>query len=269
MTDTPITIASLTKMKAAGEKIATLTCYDAGFTHVLEDAGVEMILVGDSLGNVIQGQDTTLPVSVDDMVYHSACVARARRRALLVVDMPFLSYRSPRQALETAAQLMQRGGAQMVKLEGGGVQVETVRVLTGQGVPVCGHLGLQPQSVLKVGGYRVQGRDQDDARQIMADARALEDAGAGMLVLECVPVALAREISRALTIPVIGIGAGADCDGQVLVLYDLLGITPSAGEPARFVKNYLADRGDVGEAVAAYVEEVKSGVYPAAEHCFT
>ena len=269
MTEPQITVSTLLEMKAAGEKIACLTCYDAGFTRVLEAAGVEVLLVGDSLGNVLQGHDSTIPVSVADMAYHAACVARARRRALLVVDMPFLSYRSPQQALETAAQLMQHGGARMVKLEGGAGQLETVACLSAQGVPVCGHLGLLPQSVHKLGGYRVQGRDAAQAEAMKRDALALQEAGAALLVLECVPSDLAREISASLRIPVIGIGAGGCCDGQVLVLYDLLGITPAEGEPPRFVKNFLTGRDGIRAAVRAYVEEVKSGRFPAAEHGFS
>jgi 3-methyl-2-oxobutanoate hydroxymethyltransferase len=262
-----ITVSTLASMKVAGEKIACLTCYDAGFTQVLENAGVEVLLVGDSLGNVLQGHATTIPVSVDDMIYHAACVARVRRHGLLVVDMPFLSYSSPQQALDTAAGLMQRGGAQMVKLEGGSEQLDTVLRLSGQGVPVCGHLGLLPQSVHKLGGYRVRGRDAAEADAIIRDALALEQAGAAVLVLECVPAALADEISRSLRIPVIGIGAGK-CDGQVLVLYDLLGITPAEGKPPRFVKNFLTGLDSIEAAVGAYVGAVKSGTFPADEHCF-
>lgn len=263
-----ITVSTLARMKAEGEKIACLTCYDAGFTRVLEAAGVEVLLVGDSLGNVLQGHDTTIPVNVDDMTYHAACVARARRRCLLVVDMPFLSYRSPQHALDTAACLMQRGGAQMVKLEGGAEQLGTVLHLSEQGVPVCGHLGLLPQSVHKLGGYRVRGKGAAEADAIIRDALALEQAGAALLILECVPASLADEVSRSLRIPVIGIGAGG-CDGQVLVLYDLLGITPAEGKPPRFVKNFLVDRNSIEAAVQAYVEAVKSGTFPADEHCFS
>ncbi|MES9888051.1 MAG: 3-methyl-2-oxobutanoate hydroxymethyltransferase, partial [Candidatus Sedimenticola sp. 6PFRAG1] len=212
----PITTASLIQMKQQGEKIAVLTSYDASFTSLLEDAGIDVILVGDSLGMVIQGQESTLPVDVEDMVYHTQCVARGRRNALLVADMPFMSYSSAEQALNTAGHLMKDGGAHMVKLEGGATQLETVRQLTSNGIPVCAHLGLLPQSVHKLGGYRVQGRDNEAARIMKEDAMALEAAGAQMLVLECVPTALAEEISRELTIPVIGIGAGVQCDGQVL-----------------------------------------------------
>jgi 3-methyl-2-oxobutanoate hydroxymethyltransferase len=264
----PMTVATLAHLKTAGERIACLTCYDASFTQLLESAGVEVLLVGDSLGNVLQGHDSTLPVTVADMAYHAACVARARRRALLVVDLPFLSYSSPKRALKAAAQLIQRGGAQMVKLEGGAEQVETVRRLTDQGVAVCAHLGLLPQSVHRFGGYRVQGRTTEAAEAIQRAARDLETAGAGLLVLECVPSALARDVSHALRIPVIGIGAGNGCDGQVLVLYDLLGITPTGTKPPRFVKNFLAGHDSVQAAIRAYVEAVKAGHFPAAEHSF-
>ncbi|MES9871053.1 MAG: 3-methyl-2-oxobutanoate hydroxymethyltransferase [Sedimenticola sp.] len=262
----PITTATLIQMKQEGEKIAVLTCYDASFTSLLEDAGVEVILVGDSLGMVIQGQESTLPVDVEDMVYHTRCVARGRRNALLIADMPFMSYSSAEQALKTAGRLMKDGGAHMVKLEGGATQLETVRQLTSNGIPVCAHLGLLPQSVHKLGGYRVQGRDEESARIMKEDAMALEAAGAQMLVLECVPTELAAEISRELVIPVIGIGAGAECDGQVLVLYDMLGITP--GKPARFVKNFLEHTHSVAEAISTYARDVKAGVFPAKEHSF-
>jgi 3-methyl-2-oxobutanoate hydroxymethyltransferase len=237
-------------------------------TQVLEAAGVDVLLVGDSLGMVLQGYGTTLPVSVDHMAYHCGCVARVRQRALLVVDLPFLSYRSPEQALASSARLMQDGGAQMVKLEGAGPHLETVRRLSEQGVPVCGHLGLLPQSVHRLGGYRVQGRSPAQAELIHRDALALQEAGADLLVLECVPTALAAEISRDLQIPTIGIGAGPGCDGQVLVLYDLLGITPTRGKPPRFVKNFLTEGRDIRAAVAAYVAAVKSGAFPAPEHGF-
>ncbi len=261
-----ITTVTLQQMKQQGEKIAVLTSYDASFTHLLEEAGVDVILVGDSLGMVIQGRESTLPVGVDEMVYHTACVARARRRALLVADMPFMSYSSADQALHTAGRLMKDGGAQMVKLEGGATQLETVRQLCANGIPVCAHLGLLPQSVHRLGGYRVQGRDEEAARIMLEDALALETAGAQMLVLECVPVALAEEISRRLKIPVIGIGAGAGCDGQVLVLYDMLGITP--GQRPRFVRDFLPGACSVPGAIRAYVEAVKGGDFPAAAESF-
>ncbi len=269
MSERQVTVSSLAAMKQAGEKFAALTWYDAAFTRVLEAAGVAVLLVGDSLGNVLQGRGATVRVRVSDIVYHTACVARARRHALLIADMPFLSYRSAAHALDTAVALMQDGGAQMVKLEGGAAQFETVRRLSEQGVPVCGHLGLLPQSVHKLGGYRVQGRDAASARQIGHDALGLQQAGAELLVLECVPAALAAEIARSVRIPVIGIGAGAACDGQVLVLHDLLGVTPAEGEPPRFVKNFLVGRDSIADAVRAYVDEVKAGVFPTAEQAFS
>ncbi|GBE10151.1 3-methyl-2-oxobutanoate hydroxymethyltransferase [bacterium BMS3Bbin12] len=265
--DAPITLTTLARMKQAGERIACLTAYDAAFAGVLEAAGVEVLLVGDSLGMVVQGHDSTLPVGVDDMVYHAAAVARGSRRALRVVDLPFLSYATPERALTSAGRLMRAGGAHMVKLEGGREQAEVVHRLTECGVPVCGHLGLLPQSIHRLGGYRVQGREPEAARRLREDARLLEEAGAGLLVLECVPAALAREISRALTLPVIGIGAGPDCDGQVLVLYDLIGISP--GRRPRFSKDFLSGESSVAAAVSAYVRAVKSGGFPGPEHTYT
>ncbi|MCF6354003.1 MAG: 3-methyl-2-oxobutanoate hydroxymethyltransferase [Candidatus Polarisedimenticolaceae bacterium] len=261
-----ITVTTLQQMKQQGEKIAVLTSYDASFTRLIEESGVEVLLVGDSLGMVIQGQDSTLPVTVDDVVYHSQNVARVRRKALIVADMPFMSYSSTAQALDTAARLMKEGGAQMVKLEGGATQLETVRQLVAHAVPVSAHLGLLPQSVYRLGGYRVQGRDEASAAVMKEDALALQQAGAQMLVLECVPAALAGEISQMLEIPVIGIGAGAACDGQVLVLYDMLGV--ASGDLPRFVKNFLLEAGSIPAALAAYVQAVKDGSFPAAEHSF-
>lgn len=260
----PVTLTRLRRMKARGERIACLTAYDASFARVLDDAGVDVILVGDSLGMVIAGHATTIPVTVDEMVYHARAVDRGRRRALLVVDMPFMSYASPERALASAARLMQEGGAQVVKLEGGQTQVETVRGLTERGIPVCAHLGLQPQSVHKLGGYRVQGREPEAARRMIEDARALEAAGADLLVLEAVPSALAARVTETLAIPVIGIGAGPRCDGQVLVLYDALGITP--GRVPRFARNFLCEGRDVPGAVRAYVEAVRGGGFPGPEH---
>jgi len=262
-----ITVTTLAGMKGEGEKIAVLTCYDASFTTVLEEAGVEVLLVGDSLGMVIQGRASTLPVTVDEIVYHASCVARARKSALLMVDMPFLSYATVDLAVATATRLIQQGGAQMVKLEGGAQQLETVRILSQNGVAVCAHLGLQPQSVHKLGGYHVQGRDDRQASQMLRDAIELQSAGAQLLVLECVPSILAAEITCSLEIPVIGIGAGADTDGQVLVLHDILGLT--SGHVPKFVKNYMQQGSTIQDAVGAYVAAVKDGSFPAVEHCFT
>ena len=261
-----VTPDTLLAMKQAGKKIVSLTAYDATFARLLEAAGVEILLVGDSLGMVLQGHDSTRPVRLDHMVYHAACVARGSCRALRVVDMPWHSYDTPQQALASARRLVAEGGAQLVKLEGGQAVLEQVRALTGAGIGVCGHLGLLPQSVASPDGYRVQGRDAQQAALIRADALALQEAGVAMLVLECVPAALGADISRALRIPVIGIGAGVDCDGQVLVLYDLLGVSP--GRRPRFVQDYLAGRGSVAEAIRAYVQDVKDGRFPGAEHSY-
>ncbi|MGD8588127.1 MAG: 3-methyl-2-oxobutanoate hydroxymethyltransferase [Chromatiales bacterium] len=265
MPDVPVTIKSLLEMKAAAHKISCLTCYDASFTRLLEAAGVEVLLVGDSLGMVVQGRESTLPVTLDEMVYHTRNVARARQRALIVADMPFMSYRSSTLALESAGRLMKEGGAHMVKLEGGSSQLETVRRLATLGIPVCGHLGLLPQSVHKLGGYRVQGRDPADAARLREDAMALQQAGADLLVLECVPAPLAGEISRALTIPVIGIGAGSGTDGQVLVLYDILGMHD---KPPRFVKNFLQLGGSIQRALQDYVQAVRNGSFPNPEQSY-
>jgi 3-methyl-2-oxobutanoate hydroxymethyltransferase len=260
-----ISVSTLAAMKARREPIACLTCYDASFAQLLERAGVEVLLVGDSLGMVLQGHPTTLPVTLEQMVYHSACVARGRERALLVADLPFLSFATPERALGAAGRLMQEGGAQMVKLEGGGAAlVETVRRLVENGVAVCGHLGLLPQSIHRIGGYRYQGRDQASAEAIRHQALALQTAGAAMLVLECVPAALAEELTSMLEIPVIGIGAGSGTDGQVLVLYDVLGLNP--GRPPSFSKDFLAGRDGVTAAIGAYVEAVKARAFPSAEH---
>jgi 3-methyl-2-oxobutanoate hydroxymethyltransferase len=252
-------------MKAEGRKISVLTSYDASMTRLIEEAGVEVLLVGDSLGMVVQGQESTLPVTVDEMVYHTRNVARARQRALLVTDMPFMSYSTPEQALESAGRLMKEGGAQMVKLEGGAPQLEVIRRLTGQGIPVCGHLGLLPQSVHKLGGYRVQGREAERADAIFEDARNLQLAGIDLLVLECVPSQLAQRITAELEVPVIGIGAGAACDGQVLVVNDMLGMNP---QPPRFVKDFLATGGSILQALKDYVAAVREGRFPAPEQSF-
>lgn len=259
------TLTTLKDMRERGEKIAVLTCYDASFARALDTAGVEVLLVGDSLGMVIQGHDSTLPVKLAEMSYHTRCVAAGTERAFLVADLPFGSYQpSPAHAFSAAARLM-AAGAHMVKLEGGAPMLETVTFLTARGIPVCAHLGLLPQSVNQVGGYKVQGRDDSTAAQLIADARALEDAGAGLIVLEMVPASLARAVTDALTIPTIGIGAGADCSGQVLVLYDLLGLYPRA---PKFSKNFLAGADGIEAAVRAYVTAVKDGSFPAADHAF-
>ena len=263
---TVVTTATLRALKQQGEKIACLTSYDSSFTRLIEDAGVEVILVGDSLGMVVQGQDSTLPVTLDDMCYHAACVARAGHTALRIVDMPFMSYADTRQALESAARLMREGGAHLVKLEGGQIVADTVRALTAHGIPVCAHLGLIPQSVNQLGGYRVQGRGEAAAQQLLDDARLLEDAGASAVVLECVPTALAKEITAAISIPTIGIGAGPYCDGQVLVLYDMLGIV--SGKRPKFTRDFLAGADGIPQALQAYVAAVKDGSFPAPEHSF-
>ncbi|MCB1672051.1 MAG: 3-methyl-2-oxobutanoate hydroxymethyltransferase [Gammaproteobacteria bacterium] len=260
-----VTLKTLIDRRRKGEKFACLTAYDALFAGLVSTAGVEVILVGDSLGMVLQGHDSTLPVTMDDMVYHMACVKRGNRGALLMGDLPFMSYASETQTLENAAALM-RAGAQMVKLEGGAWIANTTRLLAQRGIPVCAHMGLTPQSINRIGGYHVQGRDTDQAQLIIDEARVLQDAGASILLLECVPRALARTITEALEIPVIGIGAGPDTTGQVMVLHDLLGISPIT---PRFVKNFLAESSDgIPGAIEAYARAVKEGTFPAQQHWF-
>lgn len=261
-----VTVSTLREMKRKGEKIVCLTAYDASFAQVLDVAGVEILLVGDSLGMVLQGHDSTLPVTLNDMIYHTANVRRGTTSALVMADMPFMTYVRPEQAVFSAGRLLKEGGAHMVKLEGGAAFVETVRALAQNGIPVCAHLGLLPQSVNKIGGYKVQGRDAASAEQMVADAHAMQAAGADMLLLECVPAALATRITRELEIPVIGIGAGVDCDAQVLVSYDMLGITP--GKRPKFSKDFLAGAGGIAVAVAAYVQAVKTRAFPGPEHSF-
>ncbi len=260
-----MTVPQLRQMKIDGQRIASLTAYDASFAAVLDANGVDAILVGDSLGMVVQGHRSTLPVSVGDMSYHTACVARGLSRALLIADLPFLSYATPERALTASAAVLQQGGAGMVKLEGAGPQLDVIRTLSERDVPVCAHLGLTPQSVLKLGGYKVQGRDSEVAAKLKRDALAVQDAGAELLVLECVPRALAGEITRELRIPTIGIGAGAECDGQILVLHDMLGINASHRRP-RFVKDFLVEAGSIAAAIAAYVAAVRDGSFPTHEH---
>jgi 3-methyl-2-oxobutanoate hydroxymethyltransferase len=261
----PVTVPSLAAMKADGRPITMLTAYDASFARLVDAAGVDCVLVGDSLGNVIQGRDSTLPVVVDDMVYHTKAVRRGLERALLIADLPFMSYHDRAEAMASAAALM-RAGAQMVKLEGGAAHAATVTALVDNGVPVCAHLGLTPQHVHQLGGYRVQGREEGPARRLADDARRLAEAGAGMLVLECVPAPLAREVAASLSIPVIGIGAGSEVDGQVLVLYDVLGISP--GRPPKFVHDFLADADDIPGALAAYVAAVRERRFPTTDHAW-
>ena len=261
------TMTDLQAMRSKDEKIAVLTCYDASFAALLEEQGVDVLLVGDSLGMVLQGHETTLPVTLGEMVYHTACVARGAKQAFIISDMPFGTFQvSPQETFAHAAQLL-AAGAQMVKLEGGASMTETVRFLTGRGIPVCAHIGLTPQSVHQIGGYRVQGKEPAAAQKLLADASALEQAGAGMLVLETIPALLAAEITAQLTIPTIGIGAGAACSGQVLVLHDMLDIFP--GKKARFVKNYMQGSTSIADAVSRYVKEVKSGSFPTVGHSFS
>jgi len=255
-----VTLHKLREMHAAREPIAMLTCYDASFARLLDAAGVDCLLVGDSLGMVLQGQASTLPVTLDEMAYHTRCVARGNRGAWLIGDLPFGSYQQgPAQALASATVLMQ-AGAQMVKLEGGGWTAETVRFLVERGIPVCAHLGLTPQSVHALGGYRIQGRDDEAAATLLRHARELADAGAAMLVLELMPAAVAKQITDALDIPVIGIGAGVACSGQVLVLHDMLGITQ--GKLPRFVRNFMEGSAGIGEAITRYVADVKARRFP-------
>jgi 3-methyl-2-oxobutanoate hydroxymethyltransferase len=266
MDSPPVNVSTLRDMKIAKEPIACLTAYDASFAQIVDMAGTDVVLVGDSLGMVVQGLDTTVPVTVDDIVYHSRCVARGLRRAFLMVDMPFMSYTAPSQALDNAIRIMQEGGAMMVKLEIGHGQIGIVEYLASQDIPICAHLGLKPQSVHKLGGFKVQGRNGDAAQRMVDDARALESAGADCVLLECVPNGVGAAIRDALSIPVIGIGAGPSVDGQILVLYDVLGITQ--GRMPRFVKNYMKGRDSPLEALKAYVLGVKDRSYPAPEHCF-
>ncbi|MGD8339824.1 MAG: 3-methyl-2-oxobutanoate hydroxymethyltransferase [Gammaproteobacteria bacterium] len=267
MESPPVNISTLREMKEAGEPIACLTAYDASFGQLVDMSGVDVVLVGDSLGMVIQGHDTTVPVTVDDVIYHTRSVARGLMHAFLIADMPFMSYTSPEQALENAVRLMQEGGAMMVKLEGGKGQQAVVEYLARHDIPVCAHLGLKPQSVHKIGGFRVQGRQAEVATQMLEDARALEAAGADLILLECVPNEVGKNISGSVTAPVIGIGAGPDVDGQILVLYDVLGITQ--GKMPRFVRNFLNGQPSVLDGLKAYVKAVKDQSYPAKEHCFS
>jgi len=258
------TINNLKASKAKKQKFAVLTAYDYSFAAMIEGAGIEVTLVGDSLGNVIQGQDTTIPVTVDEMAYHTAAVKRAIKNSLLITDMPFMSYSSEVQALDNAAILMQ-AGAQMVKLEGGEWLADTVYAMTERGIPVCGHIGLTPQSVFKLGGYKVQGKNQTAAEKMLDEAKILQQAGADLIVVECVPSALGKELAESVDIPVIGIGAGPDTDAQVLVLHDKLGISKKL---PKFSKNYLEQCHSVQEAINTFGDDVRKGVFPGPEHCF-
>ncbi len=262
--DMPLSINDISTMKRKGEKITCLTAYDASFAAVIDRAGIDIMLVGDSLGMVIQGHNTTVPVTIEQMVYHTQSVSRARKRAYLIADMPFMTYGNPDLAANNAAQLLQAGGAQMVKLEG--FRVDCVRFLVEQGIPVCGHLGLLPQSIHQLGTYSVQGKEPKAAQKLRDYAQKLQEAGVSLLVLECVPAALAKAISAELTIPVIGIGAGVDCDGQVLVLYDMLNIGIS--KRPRFSKNFMPGCDGVEEAIKAYYHAVKNTEFPGLEHSF-
>jgi 3-methyl-2-oxobutanoate hydroxymethyltransferase len=262
----PVTLSTLAKMKAERAKIASLTCYDASFAVLLDAADVDVVLVGDSLGMVIQGHSTTVPVTMDDVVYHCRAVSRALHRPFLMADLPFMSYPSKDDALTNSVRLMQEGGAQMIKLESGGTQIEIVEFLASHDIAVCAHLGLKPQSVHKTGGFRVQGREEDAAELMMANAKRLEDAGADIVLLECIPAPLGKQITEALHVPVIGIGAGPDTDGQILVLYDILDIT--TGRKPRFVRNFMEGAGNNQQALANYVQAVREGQYPAPEHQF-
>ena len=260
-----VTLKTLAGMKQSGEKFTSLTAYDSTFSNLASSSGVEVILVGDSLGNVVQGQSSTVPVTVDDMCYHTRCVASTAGDAMVMADLPFASYATEEQALMNAAQLM-RAGAEIIKIEGEGWLPPIVTRLKQQGIPVCVHMGLTPQFVNVLGGYRVQGREEDKANNMIRAAMDLQEAGAAMLLLECVPADLAREITKAVSIPVIGIGAGVDTDAQVLVVYDMLNLT--VGRKPKFVKNFMANGETPQQAVANYVAEVKAGSFPAEEHIF-
>jgi 3-methyl-2-oxobutanoate hydroxymethyltransferase len=262
----PVTLATLQRMRASGEKIAALTCYDASFAALVDEADTDVVLVGDSLGMVIQGYDTTVPVTMDDVVYHCRAVARGLHRPFLMADLPFMSYPSKEQALANSVRLMQEGGAKMVKLESGVGQVEIVEFLATHDIAVCAHLGLKPQSVHKTGGFRVQGRGESAGELMLRSAKALEQAGADIVLLECIPADLGRIVTEALEVPVIGIGAGPSASGQILVLYDVLDIT--TGRKPRFVRNFMTGAGSNLEALRRYVQAVKKGEYPGPEHCF-
>ncbi len=265
-TRSPVSLSTLDRMKASGEKIACLTCYDASFAVLVDEADTDVVLVGDSLGMVVQGHDTTVPVTMDDIVYHCRAVSRGLRRPLLMADLPFASYPTREIALANSVRLMQEGGAEIVKLESGPSQIDIVEFLAGHDVAVCAHLGLKPQSVHKTGGFRVQGREADAAERMIASAKSLESAGADIVLLECIPTELGQRITAALSVPVIGIGAGPATDGQILVLYDVLDIT--TGRKPRFVLNCMDGASGNLDAMRRFVRAVKERSYPAPEHCF-
>lgn len=267
MSDPPVNISSLRKMKQEREPIACLTAYDASYAALVDAARTDLILVGDSLGMVIQGHETTVPVTVDDIIYHSRAVARGLRHAFLVADMPFMSYTSPSQALENSVRLMQEGGAKMIKLEGGSGQIGIVEHLANHDIPVCAHVGLKPQSVHKIGGFKVQGRDADEGTRLVESAVQLQNAGADIVLLECVPNEIGKKATEALDVPTIGIGAGPYVDGQILVVYDILDIT--MGRTPRFVRNFQSGNDSPLAALEEYVTAVKNREYPAPEHCFS
>ncbi|GAA0372502.1 3-methyl-2-oxobutanoate hydroxymethyltransferase [Bowmanella denitrificans] len=260
-----VTISTLLKMKQQSERISVITAYDASFAKLFDEQGIDVMLIGDSLGMVLMGEDSTLPVTVEQMAYHTKSVKKGAQRAFVIADMPFMSYATKEQAYANAATLM-AAGAEMVKMEGGSWLCDSIAGLVERGVPVCGHLGLTPQSVHKLGGFKVQGREQSAADDMLAQAQELEQAGIQMLVLECIPTELGQRISAALSIPVIGIGAGPGTDGQVLVMHDMLGI--SANYMPKFSKNYLAETGDIRKAVSQYIDEVRSGSFPSEQHSF-
>lgn len=262
----PVTVSTLAKMKAEQQKIACVTAYDASFAALVDEAGADIVLVGDSLGMVIQGHNTTVPVTLEDVIYHCKAVNRGLYRPFLMADMPFMTYASPEQALNNAVRLMQEGGAKIVKLEGGASQVEIVEFLANHDIAVCAHLGLKPQSVHKAGGFRVQGRNEDAAEQMLHDAKALEQAGADLVLLECIPSVLGAHITAELSVPVIGIGAGPETDGQILVLYDLLDIT--IGRKPKFSRNFMLGAESPLQAIKNYVGAVRDKSYPAPENCF-
>ncbi len=265
----PVSLNTLRQRKRRRQRFASLTAYDALFAELISNAGVDVLLVGDSLGMVLHGHDSTLPVTLDDMVYHMNCVRRGNQGALIMADLPFMSYASESQSLESAAQLM-RAGAHVVKLEGGAWLAESTRLLTERGIPVCAHMGLTPQSINRIGGYRVQGRDPSQAQSMVNEALILQDSGASIILIECVPVDLGQEIAERLDVPVIGIGAGPHTDGQIMVMHDMLGLTPSSIRVPKFVKNFLPESDDgIPGAFRAYAQAVRDGVFPGPEHCFT